>query len=76
MVSSTTPEVRPEVPAHAGRIGLAHDVDQLLTDFLRELGEITLGQRLQVVGRMDLVEQAHARFGDGRRLDGDGFRRG
>ena len=69
-------EVRPEVSADARRVGLAHHVDQLLADLLGELREVALGQRLQVVGRLDLVEQADARLGDGRSLDGDGFRRG
>ena len=69
-------EVRPEVPAHAGGVRLAHDVDQLFAHFLRQLGEVALGQRLQVGGRLDLVEQAHGRFGDRRGLDGEGFKRG
>ena len=52
------------------RVGLAHHVDQFLADLLRELREVALGQRLQVGGRVDFVEQTDARFGDGRRLDG------
>ncbi len=53
-------EVRPEMAADAVRVRLAHHVDQLLADLLRELRQVALGQRLQVGGRLDFVEQAHA----------------
>ncbi len=69
-------EVRPEVAADARGVGLAHHVDEFLAHFLGKLGQVALGERLQVGGTLDFIEQTDARFLDRRGLDGDGFRRG
>ena len=56
-------EIRPEMSA-----GLGKHLNQLLTHFLGKLRQAFLRQGLDVVGRMDPVEQAF-RFGGGHRRD-------
>ncbi len=46
-------EVRAEVPAD-----LAHRVDQQLAHLLGDLGELGVGQRVEVLGAFDAVEEA------------------
>ena len=51
-------EIWPEMAA-----GLRQNTDQLITHFLRELGQVLFPQRLDVGRRMDSVEQALRRGG-------------
>jgi hypothetical protein len=47
-------EIRAEMAAD-----LPHGVDDVLAHLLRELCQLLLGQRAQVLGTVDAVEQAH-----------------